>query len=272
MEKRLDAFLVEKGYVPSREKAKELIRKGQVYVDGRPVDKPSRKYALDADLSIEIKGDLLSFVSRGGLKLAKALDSFLINLENKICMDVGASTGGFTDCMLQHGAKKVYAVDVGTDQLVPSLREDPRVVSMEQTNMRYLKPEDLGEKMDFISIDVSFISLEKILPAAAACLKEGGEMVCLVKPQFEAGRGKVSKKGVVKDLRLRRRILTDVVEFARHLNLEPSGLTGSPIRGPEGNVEFLLYLLYGKGREQRGFWNPDDIGRVVEEAEKTFSV
>ncbi len=270
MDRRLDAFLVEKGYVPSREKAKELIRKGQVYVDGQQADKPSRKLSGESAPSIEIRGDLLSFVSRGGLKLAKALESFPIDLKGRVCMDVGASTGGFTDCMLKNGAAKVYAVDVGTGQLAPSLRTDSRVICMEQTNMRYLKAEDLGEKMDFISIDVSFISLEKILPPAAACLKEGGEMVCLVKPQFEAGRGKVTKKGVIKDLGLRRRVLAEVMDFAGHLSLYPSGLTGSPIRGPEGNVEFLLHLIHDKDGEERGspIFDEDAISRVVEESDR----
>ena len=240
---RLDCFLAEHDYVPSRQKAKELIRSGQVFLDGKEVRKASMKVDPDQKPHVEVWGDLLRFVSRGGLKLDKAIRSFEIDLEDRTCMDVGASTGGFTDCMLQHGAARVYAVDVGTSQLDERLTADPRVVSMEQTNMRYLKPEDLEDRVDFISIDVSFISLEKILPSAVLFLREKGRMVCLVKPQFEAGRGQMNKKGVVRDPRIRAKILLNLMDYVESLGLYPAGLTASPIRGPEGNQEYLLYLV-----------------------------
>ena len=265
---RLDVFLVANGYASSRERAKELIRNGQVRIDGRTESKPARKIPAGAEesLQIEITGDRMPYVSRGGLKLQKALECFSIDLDRCVCMDAGASTGGFTDCMLQHGAAKVYAVDVGTGQLDPGLRNDKRVVSLEQTNMRYLKPEDIGEMIDFISIDVSFISLRMILPPAAACLKDKGEMVCLIKPQFEAGVGKVSKKGVVRDSRIRERVICDIIECAEGLSLYPAGLTYSPIRGPEGNVEYLLRLV----RDRTKSFLPDRemIRNIVGESEK----
>ena len=268
MEKRLDAFLVEKGYVPSREKAKELIRKGQVYVDGRPVDKPSRKYALDADLSIEIKGDLLSFVSRGGLKLAKAVEAFGLDLTGCVCIDAGASTGGFTDCMLQNGADKVYAVDVGYGQLAWKLREDPRVVVLEKTNVRFLNEEIIPELCDFASADLSFISLNKVLPAIWSRMKPEGRMVCLVKPQFEAGREKVGKKGVVRDPEVHREVLRAITAWAGANELTVRGLTYSPVRGPEGNIEYLLYM--DKSGQGLADSLEDLIGKVVQESHETL--
>lgn len=259
---RLDCYLAEEGFAPSRQKAKELIRSGQVFLDGKEVRKASMKIDTDAAPLVEIRGDLLRFVSRGGLKLEEAIRSFEIDLEGMTCMDVGASTGGFTDCMLQHGAARVYAIDVGSGQLDQGLAEDPRVVSLEQTNMRYLKPEDLGTRVDFISVDVSFISLEKILPAAIPFLREKGRIVCLVKPQFEAGRGRINKKGVVKDSRIREKILLDIMDYAQSMGLSPAGLTGSPIRGPEGNQEYLLYLEVSDSDKETGWRESIDQSQV----------
>ncbi|MCF0136422.1 MAG: TlyA family RNA methyltransferase [Lachnospiraceae bacterium] len=280
MEKRLDVLLVEKGLASSRERARELIEKGQVLVMGIPGKKPAQK--VEDTVTPEIRGEVLRYVSRGGLKLEKALDCFGIDLQGKICMDIGASTGGFTDCMLQRGAKQVLAVDVGTDQLAMSLRKDPRVTNLEQTNVRHLTRERLTriqsceafEGADLASVDVSFISLTKVLDAVAALLKETGEMVCLIKPQFEAGRGAVGKKGVVKDPTVHKEVIRLVLTYAFGLGLMPHGLTYSPIRGPEGNIEYLLHL---KKRQQAGEGREDfskisenrgniDINAVVREA------
>lgn len=251
MKERLDVILVKRGYAASREKAKAMIRAGNVYVDGRQTDKTCKAGAfLEEELvSLEVRGDLLPYVSRGGLKLEKALERWAIDLNGKICMDIGASTGGFTDCMLQNGAAKVYAVDVGRGQLAEKLRNDKRVVCMEQTNFRYMTPEDLGEKPDFAGADVSFISLTKILMTAGALLQTGGELACLVKPQFEAGREKVGKRGVVRDIRTHRQVLSKLVDYADRIGFAVLGLEYSPIRGQEGNLEYLLYLRKEKEME-----------------------
>ena len=241
--KRLDVLLVERGLAPSREKAKALIMAGIVYVNGNKEDKAGASFDPE-ETGIEVRGGTLPYVSRGGLKLEKALKSFPIRLDGRTCMDIGASTGGFTDCMLQNGAAKVYAIDVGYGQLDWKLRSDPRVVCMEKTNFRYVKPEDLGEgpAPSFASVDVSFIGLDKILPPALAILTPGGEMVCLIKPQFEAGRDKVGKKGVVRDRKVHEEVIRDVTGMAAGLGFEILGLDYSPIRGPEGNIEYLMYI------------------------------
>jgi len=233
-------LLVKKGLVESREKAKTTIMEGKVYVDQQKVDKPGT--FIDEDLPVEIRGDLLPYVSRGGLKLEKAIKAFHIDLKEKKAMDIGASTGGFTDCMLQNGVSKVYAVDVGYGQLAWKLRQDSRVIVMERTNIRYVKPEQIGEELDFISIDVSFISLRLVLPVANMLLKKNGEIVCLIKPQFEAGREKVGKKGVIRDKNIHIEVIETIVAFAKSMDLKVAGLNFSPIKGPEGNIEYLLYL------------------------------
>lgn len=238
--KRLDILLVERGLFESRQKAQATIMSGLVYVDGRKVDKAGNP--TDEEASIEVRGKSLKYVSRGGLKLEKAMASFPITLTDQVAADIGASTGGFTDCMLQNGARKVYAVDVGYGQLAWSLRSDPRVVCLERTNARYLTVEQIPEPLDFASIDVSFISLKLILPALRPLMREGGQVVCLVKPQFEAGKEKVGKKGVVRDPAVHREVLEHFLEHAAQAQFHVAGLTYSPIRGPEGNIEYLGYL------------------------------
>ena len=240
---RLDVLLVSRGLAESREKAKAIIMSGNVYVDGQKEDKAGTSF--NDKVNIEVRGNTLKYVSRGGLKLEKAMANFDVTLEGKICMDVGSSTGGFTDCMLQNGAVKVFSIDVGHGQLAWSLRNDERVVCMEKTNFRYLTPEDIGEEIDFASCDVSFISLEKILPPAYSILKDGGRMVCLIKPQFEAGRDKVGKHGVVRDINVHKEVIENVIEFAMNAQFKVIGLDYSPIKGPEGNIEYLLYLRKG---------------------------
>lgn len=240
MKKRLDVLLVEQGLADSREKAKAIIMSGIVYVDNNKEDKAGTTF--DETAKIEVRGNTLKYVSRGGLKLEKAMDHFGVELAGKVCMDVGASTGGFTDCMLQNGAKKVYAVDVGYGQLDWRLRSDERVVCMERTNARYLTHEQIPDELDFASVDVSFISLKLILPALAGLLKPDGHAVCLVKPQFEAGREKVGKKGVVRDPAVHLEVLEHFLEHAKESRFTVLGLTYSPIRGPEGNIEYLGYL------------------------------
>ena len=237
---RLDVLLVQQGLAPSREKAKAIIMSGIVYVDGNKEDKAGTTFAPTA--KIEVRGNTLRYVSRGGLKLEKAMEQFPIALEGKVCMDVGASTGGFTDCMLQNGAVKVYAVDVGHGQLAWKLRNDARVVCMEKTNIRYVLPEHIEDAIEFSSIDVSFISLTKVLPVVKELLTEDGQIVCLIKPQFEAGREKVGKKGVVRDQKVHEEVITMVTDFAQSIDLYPLGLDFSPVKGPEGNIEYLLYL------------------------------
>lgn len=240
--KRLDVLLVERGLAASREKAKAIIMAGNVFVNGEREDKAGTVFDPEKIKTFEVKGTLNPYVSRGGLKLEKALQVFPLTLSGKTCMDIGASTGGFTDCMLRGGAKKVYAVDVGHGQLDWKLRNDERVICMERTNFRYVTKEDIPEEIDFSSCDVSFISLTKILLPAVNLLREGGEMVCLIKPQFEAGREKVGKKGVVKDKAVHREVICKVMDFAADIGFQILDLSFSPIRGPEGNIEYLLYL------------------------------
>lgn len=237
---RLDQLLVKNGLVASRERARSAIMEGKVLVGGKKVDKAGTMIAPDA--KIEMIGHDLPFVSRGGLKLEKALNSFPIELTDKVMIDIGASTGGFTDCALQRGAQKVYAIDVGYGQLAWSLRTDSRVVNLERTNIRKVTAEQIGELVDFISIDVAFISLDKVLPVAVSLLKPQGEIVALIKPQFEAGREKVGKKGVVRDPAVHREVIENVVSLTASLEVTAKGLTYSPIKGPEGNIEYLLYL------------------------------
>lgn len=241
MKERLDVILVKQGFAPSREKAKAILMAGNVFVDGQREDKAGTTFD-EEKIRIEVKGGALKYVSRGGLKLEKAMSSFPITPAHKVCMDIGASTGGFTDCMLQNGAEKVYAVDVGHGQLAWKLRNDPRVVCMEKTNFRYVKPEDIGERIGFASVDVSFISLTKILIPARELMCEAGHIVCLIKPQFEAGRDKVGKKGVVRDPGVHEEVVRRIVDYADLIGFEIGGLTYSPIKGPEGNIEYLLFL------------------------------
>lgn len=259
MKERLDVLLVKKGLAPSREKAKTMIMEGNVFVNNQREDKAGTNIPEDA--VIEIKGNTLKYVSRGGLKLEKAMIHFGISLEDKICMDIGASTGGFTDCMLQNGAKKVYAVDVGYGQFAWKLRTDERVVCMEKTNIRYVTPEDIADVLDFASVDVSFISLAKVLPAAKELLRDEGEMVCLIKPQFEAGREKVGKKGVVRDPAVHREVIEKVITDARELGFSILHLEYSPIKGPEGNIEYLIHICKG-GRKEENI----DVNEVVSAA------
>ena len=244
--KRLDVLLFEKGLAPSRERAQRLIMAGSVYVNEQKSDKPGT--AVPCDAKIEVRGADIPFVSRGGLKLNKAVERFGLTLDGVTAMDIGASTGGFTDCMLQNGAKRVYAVDVGYGQLAWKLRTDERVVNLERTNIRYVTPGQLGERLDFASVDVSFISLRLVLPVLMELLKEGGEAVCLIKPQFEAGKGKVGKKGVVREPEIHLEVIEAVTAVARSLGFSLLHLDFSPVRGPEGNIEYLMHLKKdGKG-------------------------
>ncbi len=240
MKKRLDVELVDRGLVQSRERAKVVIMEGLVYVNGQKSDKAGTP--VKEDDRIEVRGETLRYVSRGGKKLEKAMQVFPVVLEGCTCMDIGASTGGFTDCMLQNGAVKVYAVDVGYGQLAWSLRTDERVVNLERTNIRYITEEQVPQPVDFISVDVSFISLTLVLPVAHRLLKDGAQMVCLVKPQFEAGKDKVGKKGVVRDPQIHREVIRKVIDCAAELGFWVRGLDFSPIKGPEGNIEYLLFL------------------------------
>lgn len=255
--KRLDVILVEQGLAESRQKAQATIMSGLVYVDGRKIDKAGNP--TDENALIEVRGKALKYVSRGGLKLEKAMATFPIELQDKVAADIGASTGGFTDCMLQNGAKKVYAVDVGYGQLAWSLRSDPRVVCLERTNARYLTKEQIPEPLDFASIDVSFISLKLILPALRPLMAEGGQVACLVKPQFEAGKEKVGKKGVVRDPAVHLEVLEHFLEHAALADFYVAGLTFSPIRGPEGNIEYLGHLMTQPAPE----WEMDLKGLVA---------
>ena len=240
MKKRLDMLMMERALAPSREKAKAFIMAGDVYVDGQKEDKAGTMFP--ETVKIEVRGNTLPYVSRGGLKLEKAMKNFDVTLDSKVCMDVGASTGGFTDCMLQNGAVKVYSIDVGYGQLDWKLRNDPRVVCMEKTNIRYVVPEDIQEKPAFSSIDVSFISLTKVLGPVKEILSPGGEVVALIKPQFEAGREKVGKKGVVREKSTHLEVIQMVMAYAAEIGFEIRNLEFSPIKGPEGNIEYLLYL------------------------------
>lgn len=240
MKERLDVLLVKRNLAESREKAKAIIMSGNVFVEGQREDKAGSTFS--DEVQIEIKGHTLPYVSRGGLKLEKAMKNFDLNLQDKVCTDVGSSTGGFTDCMLQNGARKVFAIDVGRGQLAWKLRQDERVVSMEKTNIRYVTPEDLGEPIDFSSIDVSFISLTKVLLPIRNYLKEDGEIVALIKPQFEAGREKVGKKGVVREKSTHHEVIEQVLTYAESIGFQVLELEYSPIKGPEGNIEYLVHL------------------------------
>lgn len=259
---RLDILLVEKGIIISRERAKACIMEGKVYVEGQKVDKAGEKVSLSAN--IEYRGETLKYVSRGGLKLEKAMNSYNISLKDKVCMDIGASTGGFTDCMLQNGAKKVFSVDVGYGQFAWKLRTDERVVCMERTNIRYVTLEDIGEPLDFASIDVSFISLKKIMPATLNLLKANGEVVALIKPQFEAGREKVGKKGVVREKETHKEVVYGIIDFLIEQDLNILGVGYSPIKGPEGNREYLVYFTKDKNKESN--FKREDIDFVVEQS------
>lgn len=241
MKERLDVILVKQGHALSREKAKAIIMSGNVYVNGQKEDKAGTFFD-EAKIALEVRESALRYVSRGGLKLEKAMERWSLKLEGNVCMDIGASTGGFTDCMLQNGAARVYAVDVGRGQLAWKLRNDPRVVCMEQTNFRYMVPGDIPETLDFASVDVSFISLTKILIPARNLLRTGGEMVCLIKPQFEAGREKVGKKGVVRDPGVHEEVIGKIIDYADSIGFSVLHLEYSPVRGPEGNIEYLLHL------------------------------
>ncbi len=256
MKERLDKLLVIREPLLSREKAKRMIMAGMVFVGGQREDKPGTM--IDTDADVEIKGRTNPYVSRGGLKLQKAFETFDIDVTGRICIDAGASTGGFTDCMLQHGASKVYSVDVGYGQLDWNLRNDPRVVCMEKTNVRYLNPDMLEPGIGFATADLSFISLTKVLGAIASCLEEDGQLVTLVKPQFEAGREKVGKKGVVRDPIVHTEVIRKIVCFAESIGLVPAGLTYSPIKGPEGNIEYLLWI---KKNGEKNLPDPENIVR-----------
>ena len=262
MKERLDVLVVERRLADSREKAKAIIMAGNVFVNGQREDKAGSMF--DVTSQIEIHGVTMKYVSRGGLKLEKAMTHFDISLEGKVCMDVGASTGGFTDCMLQNGAVKVYSVDVGHGQLAWKLRNDERVVCMEKTNIRYVTPDDIEDRIAFASIDVSFISLTKVLPPVKELLTDDGEIVCLIKPQFEAGREKVGKKGVVRDQKVHVEVVEMIVDFARQIGFKTLDLSYSPIKGPEGNIEYLLYITKDQTKENKEF----DIKAMVEESHR----
>ena len=263
IKKRLDVLLVEQGYADSRTKAQAIIMSGQVYVDGQKADKPGMSF--DETLPIEVRGATCPYVSRGGLKLEKALRDFGVDPTGYVCSDSGASTGGFTDCLLQQGASKVFAIDVGYGQLDWKIRSDPRVVVMERTNVRYVTPEQLGEPLDLSVVDVSFISLKIVLPVIKTFLKPTGQVLCLIKPQFEAGKEKVGKKGVVRDPLVHKEVLDNFVELAKSLNFKILGLTFSPVKGPEGNIEFLGHLTCSdvEGIEP-------DTALVVQQAHETL--
>ncbi len=262
MPERLDVELVNRGLVESREKGRALIMEGAVYINGQKAYKAGDK--VKDGMQIEIRGAKLKYVSRGGLKLEKALDVFPIELKDCVCMDIGASTGGFTDCMLQNGVAKVYAVDVGYGQLAWKLRSDERVVNLERTNIRYLDFDIVNENMDFVSTDVSFISLSHVLPVAHSILKDGGQMVALIKPQFEAGREQVGKKGVVRDIEVHRSVVEKITAMAFDMGFSVRGIDFSPIKGPEGNIEFLMYIT--KDDEHVNCATEDAVNTVTEKA------
>lgn len=267
MKERLDVLLVNRGLAKSREYAKAIIMAGDVFVNGQREDKAGTMF--DDKVPIEVKSEQLKYVSRGGLKLEKAMTHFGLKLNDKVCMDVGSSTGGFTDCMLQNGATKVFAIDVGHGQLDWKLRNDPRVVCMEKTNIRYVTHEHITEEIDFSSIDVSFISLTKVLEPVRNLLKENGQVVCLIKPQFEAGREKVGKKGVVRDKEVHLEVIHKVVDYAKILGFNMLNLEFSPIKGPEGNIEYLLYIEKCPDGENNGEM-PFNIDEIVDAAHMTL--
>ena len=257
MKERLDVLIVNRNLAPSREKAKALIMSGNVFVDGQKEDKAGTMFL--EEVNIEVHGNMLRYVSRGGLKLEKALQQFPISLEGTVCMDIGASTGGFTDCMLQNGAAKVFAVDVGYGQFAWKLRQDERVVCMEKTNIRYVTKEQIGEALDFASVDVSFISLTKVLPTAHELLRDNGEMVCLIKPQFEAGKEKVGKKGVVREPETHLEVIEKIIDFSLNNGFSVLGLSYSPIKGPEGNIEYLVHIRKDSNARMEGEVNPQEV-------------
>ncbi|MBO5050167.1 MAG: TlyA family RNA methyltransferase [Oscillospiraceae bacterium] len=264
MKKRLDVLLVEQGYADSRTKAQAIIMSGNVYVDGQKADKPGVSY--EEHVVLEVRGAVCPYVSRGGLKLEKALRNFGVDPTGYVCSDSGASTGGFTDCLLQQGAKKVFAIDVGYGQLDWKIRSDPRVVVMERTNVRYVTPEQLGEPLDLSVIDVSFISLKIVLPVVKTFLKaDQGQVLCLIKPQFEAGKEKVGKKGVVRDPAVHQEVLEDFIALAHRIGFTILGLTFSPVKGPEGNIEFLAHLTLAGGDEP-----VIDTAKLVQDAHETL--
>lgn len=264
MKTRLDQYLCQNGFAQSRERAKALIMSGIVFINEQKADKAGDLVPEGA--KVEVRGHDIGYVSRGGLKLEKAMQVFPVSPDGKVCMDIGASTGGFTDCMLQNGARKVYAVDVGYGQLAWKLRQDPRVVNMERTNVRFLEADSLGELVDAITIDVAFISLDKVLPSAYKILKPDGFVIALIKPQFEAGREKVGKKGVVRDPAVHLEVIEKVVNMARELGFVPLGLDFSPIRGPEGNIEYLFYM----GKQGEDAITPEKIQAVVKASHDTL--
>lgn len=276
MKERLDVLLVRRGLAESREKAKAVIMAGCVYVNDQKEDKAGAMFDGTKISNLEVRGNTLPYVSRGGLKLAKAMKQFDISLEGKVCMDIGASTGGFTDCMLQNGAVKVYSVDVGHGQLAWKLRNDERVVCMEKTNFRYMVREDIQDDLDFASVDVSFISLTKILGPAYNLLKTDAQMVCLIKPQFEAGKEKVGKKGVVREPSVHREVIEMVMDYAVSIGFEILHLDFSPIRGPEGNIEYLLHIYKAsEPREHERLPHEEYsqlIAQTVENAHKTLDI
>ncbi|NLY78221.1 MAG: TlyA family RNA methyltransferase [Tissierellia bacterium] len=261
---RIDVLMFEKGLAESREKAKRIVMEGIVFVDDKKIDKPGEK--VDVNSIITIKKDPVKYVSRGGLKLEKAIRVFNIDLNDKVALDIGASTGGFTDCMLQNGASKVYAVDVGYGQLDWKLRNDSRVVVKERTNIRYVTNEDIGEMVDFISIDVSFISLKLVLPVAKSLIKNKGEIVALVKPQFEAGKDKVGKKGLIRDKKIHIEVIEEIVDFCKSIGLSAINLDFSPVTGSTGNIEYLLHIL----NDDSNSINKRTIAQVVEDAHDTL--
>lgn len=259
---RLDVLLVKKGFFESREKARASIMAGEIFIDEVRFDKCGEKVKEDAN--IIFKGEKMPYVSRGGYKLAKAIKTFSMNLEHRVCFDIGASTGGFTDCMLQNGADKVFAIDVGYGQFAWKLRTNPKVVCMERTNVRYVTKEDIGELGDFASIDVSFISLKKVIPAVLGLLKDKGEVIALIKPQFEAGRDKVGKKGVVRDPKVHEEVIEKIVDFLIEDKMNIIGLDYSPIKGPEGNIEYLVYFSKDEGKINE--FSKDIVKEVVKKA------
>ncbi|MCI8496917.1 MAG: TlyA family RNA methyltransferase [Clostridiales bacterium] len=264
--KRLDVLMFEKGLAESREKAQRIIMSGNVYIKGQKAEKAGMNVPIDCE--IEVRGGQMPFVSRGGYKLDKAVHSFDLNLKGLICMDIGASTGGFTDCMLQNGASKVYAVDVGYGQLAWKLRTDPRVVNLERTNIRYITEEQAPELLDFASIDVSFISLGLVLPVLYRLLKEDGEAVCLIKPQFEAGKGKVGKKGVVRDPAVHCEVIETVLGFTAETGFAVLHLDFSPVRGPEGNIEYLMHV---QKSDKENCFTVEEVKQLVDLSHQTLS-
>ena len=270
MKERLDVLLVRRGLAESREKAKAVIMAGCVYVNDQKEDKAGAMFDETKISNLEVRGNTLPYVSRGGLKLEKAIEVFGVDVKGKVCMDIGASTGGFTDCMLQNGADHVYSIDVGRGQLAWKLRQDPRVICMEKTNIRYVTSEQIPEKIDFASVDVSFISLKKVLGPARELLQDDARMVCLIKPQFEAGREKVGKKGVVRDKAVHLEVIEMILQFVTSIHFEILNLDYSPIKGPEGNIEYLVYIRKRPEDYPLGAWTVDPA-EVVDRAHEELA-